>query len=194
MSLLERHCQPGSGASLPQEGSQGCSSPEADYEEFIVPLNEQKEDTPHSGGSSARSSLSKPAVPLAKAAEGEAAPAPAAAALPPPTGTAEVPPAPPALPQPCSLSPAAKRTKAFHWDVVPCDKVRMKLMVAAKGKKPQYCSLCDMDRYKNPAVPQNDLDALLWVWMEQRASVLLAFCLPSVPPVFLDSKICLGIM
>lgn len=101
-----------------------------------MPLNEQKEDTPHSGGSSARSSLSKPAVPLAKAAEGEAAPSPAAAAaLPPPTGRAEVPPAPPALPQPCSLSPAAKRTKAFHWDVIPCDKVRMKLMVAVKGKK-----------------------------------------------------------
>lgn len=126
VSLLERHCQP-------QQGSPGCSSPEADYEEFIVPLNEQKEETPRFGGSCAKSSLSKPSSPLAEPAEGEAAPAPAAP--PPPTGRAEVPPAPPALPQPCSLSPAAKRTKAFHWDVVPCDKVRMTLRVAVKGKK-----------------------------------------------------------
>lgn len=125
VSLLERHCQPGSAAPLPLQGSQGCSSPEADYEEFVVPPNEQEEESPHLGGSCARSSLSKPPAPLA---------APAAA-LPPATGRAEVPPAPPALPQPCSLPPAAKRTKAFHWDVVPCDKVRMKLRAAVKGKK-----------------------------------------------------------
>ncbi|OWK54508.1 hypothetical protein RLOC_00006962 [Lonchura striata] len=113
VSLLERHCQPGSAAPLPLQGSQGCSSPEADYEEFVVPPDEQEEEGPHLGGRCARSSLSKPPALLA---------APAAA-LPPATGRAEVPPAPPALPQPCSLPPAAKRTKAFHWDVVPCDKM-----------------------------------------------------------------------
>ncbi|XP_031983219.1 formin-F-like isoform X1 [Corvus moneduloides] len=156
VSLLERHCQPGSGASLPQEGSQGCSSPEADYEEFIVPLNEQKEVTPHLGGSSASSSLSKPAVPPAKAAEGEAAPAAAAAAaaLPPPTGRAEVPPAPPALPQPCSLSPAAKRTKAFHWDVVPCDKIQKSVWGSCDPckRKIDVCRLCEQFQIQDTAV------------------------------------------
>ncbi|XP_017670681.1 PREDICTED: uncharacterized protein LOC108497513 [Lepidothrix coronata] len=49
VSLLERYCQLGQGASPPQEESQGCTSPEADYEEFIVPLNEQKEETLHFG-------------------------------------------------------------------------------------------------------------------------------------------------
>ncbi|KAM4762836.1 uncharacterized protein ACIQIH_015741 isoform 2-T2 [Cyanocitta cristata] len=154
VSLLERHCQPGSGASLPQEGSQGCSSPEADYEEFIVPLNEQKEDTPHLGGSSASSSLSKPAVPPAKAAEGEAAPAAPAAALPPPTGRAEVPPAPPALPQPCSLSPAAKRTKAFHWDVVPCDKIQKSVWGSCDPckRKIDVCRLCEQFQIQDTTV------------------------------------------
>ncbi|KAJ7400567.1 formin-H-like protein [Pitangus sulphuratus] len=121
VSLLERYCQLGQEASLPQEGSQGCTSPEADYEEFIVPLNEQKEETLHFGVSSARTSLNKSPSPQTKPAEGEAAPA--SSSLPLPISKAEVPPAPPALPQPCSLSPAAKRTKAFHWDVVPCDKI-----------------------------------------------------------------------
>ncbi|XP_017591415.1 PREDICTED: formin-F [Corvus brachyrhynchos] len=125
VSLLERHCQPGSGASLPQEGSQGCSSPEADYEEFIVPLNEQKEDTPH-----------------------------LAAALPPPTGRAEVPPAPPALPQPCSLSPAAKRTKAFHWDVVPCDKIQKSVWGSCDPckRKIDVCRLCEQFQIQDTAV------------------------------------------
>ncbi|XP_058706576.1 formin-F-like [Poecile atricapillus] len=142
LSLLERHCQP-------QQGAEGCSSPEDDYEEFIVPVNEQKEEAPHPGGSCARSSLSKPPAPLAEAAEGEAAPA-----LPPAMGTAEVPPAPPALPQPCSPSPAAKRTKAFHWDVVPCDKIQKSVWGSCDpGKrKIDVCRLCEQFQIQDTAV------------------------------------------
>ncbi|XP_030144603.4 disheveled-associated activator of morphogenesis 1-A [Taeniopygia guttata] len=145
VSLLERHCQPGSAAPLPLQGSQGCSSPEADYEEFLVPPSEQEEESPHLGGSCARSSLSKPPAPLA---------APAAA-LPPATGRAEVPPAPPALPQPCSLPPAAKRTKAFHWDVVPCDKIQKSLWGSCDPckRKIDVCRLCEQFQIQDTAVP-----------------------------------------
>lgn len=129
VSLLERYCQLCRGAS--QEGSQGCTSSEADYEDITVPLNEEKEETLHFGVSSATTSLNNSSSP--QPAEGEAAPA--SPSLPLPISKAEVPPAPPALPQPCSLSPSTKRTKAFHWDVVPSDKVRMKLMIAVKEKK-----------------------------------------------------------
>lgn len=130
VSLIERYCQLCKGASLPQEGSQGCTSSEADYEDVTVPLNEQKEEALHFGVSAATTSLNKSSDP--QPAEEEAAPA--SPSLPLPRSKAEVPPAPPALPQPCSLSPSTKRTKAFHWDVVPCDKVRTKLMVAVKKK------------------------------------------------------------
>lgn len=133
VSLIERYCQLCKGASLPQEGSQGCTSSEADYEDFTVPLNEQKEEALYVCVSSTTTSLNKSSRPQTKPAEGEAAPA--SPPLPLPISKAEVPPAPPAFPPPCSLSPSTKRTKAFHWDVVPCDKVRMKLMVVVKGEK-----------------------------------------------------------
>lgn len=126
VSLIERYCQLCTGASLPQETSQACTFSEADYEDFTVPLNEQKGEILHLGASSATASLNKSSSPQTKPAEGESATA--SPPLPLPRSKAEVPPAPPALPQPCSVSPSTKRTKAFHWDVVPCDKVRMKLM------------------------------------------------------------------
>ncbi|XP_009869524.1 PREDICTED: uncharacterized protein LOC104275299 [Apaloderma vittatum] len=44
VSLIEKYCPLCKDASLPQEGSQECISSEADYEDFIVPLNEQKEE------------------------------------------------------------------------------------------------------------------------------------------------------
>ncbi|XP_039566730.1 uncharacterized protein LOC120502859, partial [Passer montanus] len=147
LALLERHCQPGSAAT--PGGSQGCSSPEADYEEFIVPVDEQREETPSFGGNSARSSLSKPAAALAEPAEGQAAPA-----LPPALGRAEVPPAPPALPQPCSAPPAAKRTKAFHWDVVPCDKIQKSVWGSCDPckRKIDVCRLCEQFQIQDTAV------------------------------------------
>ncbi|XP_027737020.1 disheveled-associated activator of morphogenesis 2-like [Empidonax traillii] len=152
VSLLERYCQLGQEASLPQEGSQGCTSPEADYEEFIVPLNEQKEETLHFGVSSARTSLNKSPSPQTKPAEGEAAPA--SPSLPIPISRAEVPPAPPALPQPCSLSPAAKRTKAFHWDVVPCDKIHKSVWGSCDPckKRIDVSRLCEQFQIQDTAV------------------------------------------
>ncbi|XP_066055233.1 uncharacterized protein [Chamaea fasciata] len=149
LSLLERHCQPGSGETQP--GNQGCSNPEADYEEFIVPLNEQEEESPNFGGSSARSSLRQPAASLAGGAEGHTAPAPA---LSPAPGRAEPPPAPPALPQPCSLSPAARRTKAFHWDVVPWDKIQKSVWGSCDPckRKIDVCRLCEQFQIQDAAV------------------------------------------
>ncbi|XP_074409882.1 uncharacterized protein LOC106629490 [Zonotrichia albicollis] len=147
LSLLERHCRPGGAAALPPEGSAGCSIPEADYEEFAVPLSEQREESARFGGDSARSSPSKPAEP----AEGQAAPA---AALPPALGRAQVPPAPPALPQPCSAPPAAKRTKAFHWDLVPGDKIQKSVWASCDPckRKIDVCRLCEQFQIQDTAV------------------------------------------
>ncbi|XP_038015319.1 formin-like protein 6 [Motacilla alba alba] len=141
VSLLHRHCQPGSAAALPLEGSPACSPPEADYEEFAVPLDGQRDEAARFGGSPARSSLSEPA-------EGQAA------ALPPARDRAEVPPAPPALPQPCSLPPAAKRTKAFHWDVVPCDKIQKSVWGSCDPckRKIDVCRLCEQFQIQDTAV------------------------------------------
>lgn len=127
VSLIERHCSVCKDASQPQEGSQGCISPEADYEEFTVPLDEQKEETLYFGVNSATTSLNKSSSLQTKPAEEKAVPL--SPALPLPINKAGVPPAPPVFPQPCSgRTEGTKRTKAFHWDVVPCDKVRMKVM------------------------------------------------------------------
>lgn len=38
--------------------------------------------------------------------------------------------------------------------------------------------------HKSTAVPQNNLDAFLYAWMEHSASVLLAFCLPCHSYIF----------
>jgi len=137
VSLIEKYCPLCKGASLPQEGSQGCTSSEADYEDLIVPLNEQKEEILHSDVSSATTSLKKSSSPQTNPAEADTAPA--SPSLPLPLSKAEVPPAPPGFPQPCSLSPLTKRTKAFHWDIVPCDKVRMKVTVSVKEKMIVAC-------------------------------------------------------
>ncbi|KAK4812886.1 hypothetical protein QYF61_024242 [Mycteria americana] len=152
VSLIERYCQLGKGASLPQEGSEGCSSSEADYEDFTVPLNEQKDEALLSGVSSATTSLNKSSGPQPKPAEGEAAPA--SPCLPIPISKAEVPPAPPAFPQPCSLSPSTKRTKAFHWDVVPCDKIQKSVWGSCDPckKKIDASRLCEQFQIQDTAV------------------------------------------
>lgn len=129
MSLIERYCELCKGGSLSQEESQGDTSSEADYENVTVALNEQKEEALHFDVSAAATSLNKPSNSQTKPVKGDVAPA--SASTPVPISKVEVPPAPPAFFQSCSLSPLAKRTKAFHWDVVPCDKVRVKLTVTA---------------------------------------------------------------
>ncbi|XP_008936063.1 PREDICTED: formin-like protein 17, partial [Merops nubicus] len=152
VSLIERYCPQCKDASLPQEGSQGCVSPEADYEDFTVPLNEQKEEALHLGASSPTTSLIRSPSLQTKAAEGEAAPAPPS--LPLPRSVAEVPPAPPVLPQPCNLSPSTKRTKAFHWDVVPCDKIPKSIWASCEPckKKIDVSRLCDQFQIQDMAV------------------------------------------
>ncbi|KAM6340277.1 uncharacterized protein FN964_011673 [Alca torda] len=150
VSLIERYCQLCKGASLPQEGSQGCTSSEADYEDVTVPLNEQKEEALRFGVSSATTSPNKSSDP--QPAEEEAAPA--SPSLPLPISKAEVPPAPPALPQPCSLSPSTKRTKAFHWDVVPCDKIQKSVWGSCDPckKKIDVSRLCNQFQIQDMAV------------------------------------------
>lgn len=178
VSLIKRYCK---GASPPQEGSQGCASSEADYEDLVVPLGEQKEEALRFGVSSATASLNKSSDPQTKPAEVDTAPA--SPALPLPTRKAEVPPAPPALLKPRGLSHSTKRTKAFHWDVVPCDKVRIKPMVTIKEKK-KMCPVYVYISHKNTALPQSNLGAFLYVWIEQSDSAALAFCSPCHSCIF----------
>ncbi|XP_062460017.1 formin-H-like isoform X5 [Pezoporus occidentalis] len=152
VSLIERYCQLCKGASLPQEGSQGCTFSEADYEDFTEPLNEQKEEIFHLGGSSPTASLNKSSSPQTKFTEGESASA--SPPLPRPRSKAEVPPAPPALPQPCSLTPLTKRTKAFHWDVVPYDKIQKSVWGSCDPckKKIDVSRLCDQFQIQETAL------------------------------------------
>ncbi|OXB54787.1 hypothetical protein ASZ78_002833 [Callipepla squamata] len=134
VSLIERYCQLCKVGSLSQEESQGDTSSEADYENVTVALNEQKEEALCFGVSAATTSLNKPPSSQTKLAKGDVAPA--SSSTPVPTSKAVVPPAPPAFSQSCSLSPLAKRTKAFHWDVVPCDKIQKSIWGSCDlGKK-----------------------------------------------------------
>uniref|UniRef100_A0A803VV52 FH2 domain-containing protein n=1 Tax=Ficedula albicollis TaxID=59894 RepID=A0A803VV52_FICAL len=145
LCVLQRHCRPGSAAPLPlQPAPIAGSCPEAEYEEFIVPLSQQGEESAHPGGSCASSSPGRAPSPLAEAA----------ASPPPAQGRAEPPPAPPALPQPCSLSPAARRTKAFHWDVVPCDKIQKSVWGSCDPckRKIDVCRLCEQFQIQDTAV------------------------------------------
>ncbi|XP_065705631.2 disheveled-associated activator of morphogenesis 1-A-like isoform X2 [Patagioenas fasciata] len=152
VSLIERYCPPCKGASPPQEGSQGCTSSESDYEDLIVPLGEQKEEALHFSVSSATTSLNKSSSPQTKLAEVDTAPA--SPSLPLPMSKAEVPPAPPALLKPCGLSHPTKRTKAFHWDVVPCDKIQKSLWGSCDPckKKIDVSRLCDQFQIQDMAV------------------------------------------
>ncbi|XP_061297620.1 formin-H-like isoform X2 [Pezoporus flaviventris] len=152
VSLIERYCQLCKGASLPQEGSQGCTFSEADYEDFTEHVNEQKEEILHLGGSSPTARLNKSSSPQTKFAEGESAPS--SPPLPLPRSKAEVPPAPPALPQPCSLTPLTKRTKAFHWDVVPYDKIQKSVWGSCDPckKKIDVSRLCDQFQIQETAL------------------------------------------
>ncbi|XP_053937492.1 uncharacterized protein LOC104057393 isoform X1 [Cuculus canorus] len=152
VSLIERYCQLCKDASLPPKGSQGCSSSEADYEDFTVPLNEQKEEALYVGVTSTPTSLNMSSSPQTKPAEGEEALA--SPSLPLSISKAEVPPAPPAFLQPYSLSPLTKRTKAFHWDVVPCDKIQKSVWGSCdlSKKKIDVPRLCDQFQIQDTAV------------------------------------------
>ncbi|XP_065610709.1 uncharacterized protein LOC136060256 isoform X2 [Cyrtonyx montezumae] len=152
MSLIERYCQLCKVGSLSQEESQGDTSSEADYENVTVALNEQKEEALCFGVSAATTSLNKPPSSQTKPAKGDIAPA--SSPTPVPTSKAVVPPAPPAFSQSCSLSPLAKRTKAFHWDVVPCDKIQKSIWGSCDlGKKKIDASrLCEQFQIQDVAV------------------------------------------
>ncbi|KAM7038306.1 uncharacterized protein M8220_010412 [Acridotheres tristis] len=172
LALLERHSQPGSAAPRPLRAPPACSPPEDDYEEFLVPASEHGHRSARPGGNSARSSPSEGPCPPAEPAEGPCPPAEPAEGPCPPAEPAEgpcppaepaegpcppaapVPPAPPALPQPCGLSAAAKRTKAFHWDVVPCDKIQKSVWGSCDPckRKIDVCRLCEQFQIQDTAV------------------------------------------
>ncbi|OXB79256.1 UNVERIFIED_CONTAM: hypothetical protein H355_013177 [Colinus virginianus] len=152
VSLIERYCHLCKVGSLSQEESQGDTSSEADYENVTVALNEQKEEALCFGVSAATTSLNKPPSSQTKLAKGDIAPA--SSSTPVPTSKAVVPPAPPAFSQSCRLSPLAKRTKAFHWDVVPCDKIQKSIWGSCDlGKKKIDASrLCEQFQIQDVAV------------------------------------------
>lgn len=152
VSLIERYCELCKGGSLSQEESQGDTSSEADYENVTVALNEQKEEALHFGVSAAATSLNKPSNSQTKPVKGDVAPA--SASTPVPISKVEVPPAPPAFFQSCSLSPLAKRTKAFHWDVVPCDKIPKSIWGSCDPakKKIDASRLCEQFQVQDVAV------------------------------------------
>ncbi|XP_032304474.1 delphilin-like isoform X2 [Coturnix japonica] len=152
VSLIERYCQLCKGGSLSQEESQEDTSSEADYENVTVALDEQQEEALHFNTSAATIGLNKPSSPQTKPVKGDIAPA--SASTPVSISRTEVPPAPPAFFQPCSLSPLAKRTKAFHWDVVPCDKIQKSIWGSCdSGKKKIDASrLCEQFQIQDVAV------------------------------------------
>ncbi|XP_068768552.1 uncharacterized protein [Struthio camelus] len=152
VSLLEKYCQLWKGGSLPWEGPQECSSSEADYEEVSVAPNEPREDTLYTGVSSAAPSPKKSSVPETKPAEEKVVIE--SPSLPLSISKAGVPPAPPAFLQPSSLSPLTKRTKAFHWDVVPWDKIQKSIWGSCDPhkKKIDVSRLCDQFQIQDMAV------------------------------------------
>ncbi|KAL2297115.1 hypothetical protein Nmel_015173 [Mimus melanotis] len=145
LCVLQRHCQPGSAAPLPLQPNPACSRPEADYEECVEPGSEQRQQSEHPAGGCAGS---KDPPALAEPAEGQALP------VPPARGSAGAPPAPPALPQPCSLPAASRRTKAFHWDLVPCDKIQKSVWGSCDPckRKIDVCRLCEQFQIQDTAV------------------------------------------
>ncbi|XP_067410730.1 uncharacterized protein [Emydura macquarii macquarii] len=120
VSLIDRYCTLWKNRSAPPEGfGEGISGSE--YETFHISQNKQTEGAHCLAVCSEAAVLSLSLAPCSTPATGQAAPA--SSSLQHPRVQAGVPP-PPFFPPPFRLSPALKRTKAFHWDVVPQEKIQ----------------------------------------------------------------------
>ncbi|KYO42068.1 formin-H-like [Alligator mississippiensis] len=113
VSLIGKYCQLWKNCSRAEKGFDKGGS-EDEYQELVF-LNEQAEALSLTVGS-VQAVENKTSAP-------QSTPSTSSSSSQPPTVKAGIPP-PPAFPPPFSRSPALKRTKAFHWDVVPQGKIQ----------------------------------------------------------------------
>ncbi|XP_065422098.1 formin-I-like isoform X3 [Chrysemys picta bellii] len=123
VSLIDRYCLLWKNRSEPQEGF-GEGTSEAVYEKLLIAPNKQAEGA-HC------LAVGYEAPPRSTPLTEEATPA---SSFPLSRVQAVVPP-PPAFPPPARLSPAWKRTKAFHWDVVPQEKIQKSIWASCSQHK-----------------------------------------------------------
>ncbi|XP_025053128.1 formin-H-like [Alligator sinensis] len=124
VSLIGRYCQLWKNCSQAEEGFDEGGS-EDEYQELVF-LNEQAEALSLTVGS-VEAVENKSSAP-------QSTPSTSSSSSQPPTVKAGIPP-PPAFPPPFSRSPALKRTKAFHWDVVPQDKIQRSIWASCDHHK-----------------------------------------------------------
>ncbi|KAM9120564.1 uncharacterized protein ACDP82_014432 isoform 1-T1 [Pangshura tecta] len=123
VSLIDRYCMLWKKRSEPQDGF-GEGTSEAVYEKLIISPNKRAEGAYCLAvGSEAPPQL----TPLTEqTTPGSSFPLSRVQAVVPP---------PPSFPPPSRLSPAWKRTKAFHWDVVPQDKIQKSIWASCSQHK-----------------------------------------------------------
>ncbi|XP_043383160.1 formin-I-like isoform X2 [Chelonia mydas] len=125
VSLIDRYCLLWKNRSEPQEDF-GEDTSEAVYEKLIFSPNKQAEGA-HC------LALGSEAAPRSTPLTEQATPA-SSSSFPLSRVQAGVPPPPPFLPPSCLL-PALKRTKAFHWDVVPQEKIQKSIWASCSLHK-----------------------------------------------------------
>ncbi|CAM5152699.1 unnamed protein product [Eretmochelys imbricata] len=124
--LIDRYCLLWKNRSEPQEGF-GEGTSEAVYEKLIFSPNKQAEGAHYLA-------LGSEAAPRSTPLTEQATPASSASSFPLSRVQAGVPPPPSFLPPSCLL-PALKRTKAFHWDVVPQGKIQKSIWASCSLHK-----------------------------------------------------------
>ncbi|XP_019403707.1 PREDICTED: formin-F-like [Crocodylus porosus] len=125
VSLIGRYCQLCKNCSQAEEGFDE-GGLEDEYEE-LVSLNERTEEALSLTVGSVAAVENKSSAP-------QSTPSTSSSSTQPPTVGAGIP-LPPAFPLPFSHSPALKRTKAFHWDVVPQDKIQRSIWASCDYHK-----------------------------------------------------------
>ncbi|CAM4641232.1 unnamed protein product [Lepidochelys olivacea] len=126
VSLIDRYCLLWKNRSEPQEGF-GEGTSEAVYEKLIFSPNKQAEGAHYLA-------LGSEAAPRSTPLTDQATPASSSSSFPLSRVQAGVPPPPSFLPPSCLL-PALKRTKAFHWDVVPQGKIQKSIWASCSLHK-----------------------------------------------------------
>ncbi|CAM4548038.1 unnamed protein product [Lepidochelys kempii] len=127
VSLIDRYCLLWKNRSEPQEGF-GEGTSEAVYEKLIFSPNKQAEGAHYLALGSEAAPRSTPLTDQATPASSSSSSFPLSRVQ------AGVPPPPSFLPPSCLL-PALKRTKAFHWDVVPQGKIQKSIWASCSLHK-----------------------------------------------------------
>ncbi|XP_039353307.1 delphilin-like isoform X2 [Mauremys reevesii] len=123
VSLIDRYCMLWKKRSEPQDGF-GEGTSEAVYEKLIISPNKRAEGAHCLAVGSEAPPQSTPFT--EQTTPGSSFPLSRVQAVVPP---------PPSFPPPSRLSPAWKRTKAFHWDVVPQDKIQKSIWASCSQHK-----------------------------------------------------------